>query len=102
MEAKFKQNERTVSRIVDSKCVGWLTEAEKCREMAKNPVTPNDREAVVAGLKHLREITDFHQWVTADVRGKTAETMQNLKKLVNENEWPVLLARAGFNPTDSK
>jgi hypothetical protein len=95
-EATFTRTEDRFKEEAQSYCMSRLEDARFWRRKAHHWPRKNDRANVVNGLEEVRRVQALMPWVGEDIRGSAATVMSELKALVNEEEWPDLLARAGF------
>ena len=100
-EATFTGTEDRFKEEAQSYCKSRLEYARVWRRKAHHWPTKNDRANVVDGLEDVRRVQALMPWVGDDIHGSAATVMSELKALVNEEEWPDLLARAGFDPNSS-
>ena len=59
----------------------------------------NDRNEVINGLKHLKNVFELGPWASDSTRMSANDAYSKLKNLVKPEEWNDLLARAGFDPS---
>ena len=98
LEKALGEAEQSIRGVVIAEARRRTMHAQQCVVDADWtwPLT-NDREKVREGLRSLRWINKHWELVDADTRGEFRLVTGKLKELVASNEWPNLVASAGFD-----
>jgi len=87
---------KNLTDSIDGYCNKKLTEADAFAKKAKNLVTRNDRNMIIAGLKKVRECNQYGKWASIETKSKSTNSVRMLLDLAEEKEHDSLLRSAGF------